>query len=41
MTFQSTAKPSRRTVFVVENPTSKLACVRKRRSPFADPTNTA
>ena len=38
---RASAKPSSRIVFVVEKPTSKLACVRKRRRPLAEPTNTA
>ena len=39
--FPEQPKPSNSTVFVVEKPTSKLACVRKRRRPLAEPTNTA
>ena len=34
-------RPSSRIVFAVEKPTSKLACVRKRRRPLAEPTKTA
>ena len=41
VTFQSAARPRRRIVFAVEKPTSKLAWVRKRRRPLAEPTNTA
>ncbi len=39
-TFQKKANPNNRTVLMVEKPMSKLACVRKRRRPFAVPTNT-
>ncbi len=41
VTFHSAASPSSKMVLAVEKPTSKLACVRKRRSPFAEPTKTA
>ena len=40
-TLHRNAQPSSRIVFIVEKPTSKLACVRKRRSPFAEPMKTA
>ena len=41
VTCQTSARPSSRTVFTVENPTSKLACVRNRRRPLAEPTKSA
>ena len=40
-TLHRKARPSSRIVFAVEKPTSKLAWMRNRRRPLAEPTNTA
>ena len=40
-TPHTNASASSRTVFIVENVTSKPDCVLNRRSPLAEPTNTA